>query len=76
MEVGPEDIRRMSAAIEDLCGLVLGEQKAYLIKHRLAPIARDLGCETLADLYVLHRGNVVSGDKIIRQSFAIVGREW
>ena len=61
MEVGPEDIQRMSAAIEDLCGLVLGEQKAYLIKHRLAPIARNLGCETLADLYVKLRSGSPSG---------------
>jgi chemotaxis protein methyltransferase CheR len=34
----------------DICGIVLGDDKHYLIEQRLSPILPDLGCETFADL--------------------------
>ncbi len=32
-----------------LCGLVLGEDKAYLVRHRLGPLARASGCASFEE---------------------------
>jgi len=34
----------------DICGIVLGEDKQYLVEQRLSPILGELGCETFTDL--------------------------
>jgi chemotaxis protein methyltransferase CheR len=34
----------------DICGIVLGDDKQYLIEQRLTPILKELGCSNFADL--------------------------
>jgi chemotaxis protein methyltransferase CheR len=34
----------------DICGIVLGEDKQYLVEQRLTPVLGELGCETFSDL--------------------------
>jgi chemotaxis protein methyltransferase CheR len=36
--------------VHRLCGLVLGEDKAYLVRHRLGPLARVSGCKSFEEL--------------------------
>jgi chemotaxis protein methyltransferase CheR len=45
-----EDYKTISKYIFDVCGIVLGEDKQYLIEQRLSPILSELGCTTFFDL--------------------------
>jgi len=45
-----EDYRIISKYVFDVCGIVLGEDKQYLIEQRLSPILGELGCVTFSDL--------------------------
>ncbi|NKB56608.1 MAG: chemotaxis protein CheR [Alphaproteobacteria bacterium] len=46
----PEDFQVMATLVRDRSGLVLGEDKAYLLESRLAPITRKHGLNSLEDL--------------------------
>jgi chemotaxis protein methyltransferase CheR len=48
-----DELRRL---IQRLCGLVLNEDKAYLIRHRLEPLARSAGCHDFEELAARLRG--------------------
>lgn len=48
-----DELRRL---IHQLCGLAVGEDKAYLIRHRLAPVARAAGCRSFKELAQKLRG--------------------
>jgi chemotaxis protein methyltransferase CheR len=48
-----DDLRRL---IHRLCGLVLGEDRAYLVRHRLGPLARATGCKSFEELRDRLRG--------------------
>ncbi|MDR0518120.1 MAG: protein-glutamate O-methyltransferase CheR [Fibromonadaceae bacterium] len=52
MSVGmsSEDYKAISKYVFDMCGIVLGEDKHYLIEQRITPILPDLGCQTFLDL--------------------------
>ncbi len=50
-----EEFSLISEMIFDLSGVVLDKSKSYLIEGRLAPIAKDAGCETFNELYFLVR---------------------
>jgi chemotaxis protein methyltransferase CheR len=41
-----DELRRL---IHRLCGLVIGDEKEYLIRHRLEPLVQDSGCKTFED---------------------------
>lgn len=45
-----EDYRIISKYVFDVCGIVLGEDKQYLIEQRLSPILGELGCVDFSDL--------------------------
>ncbi|MDR1726786.1 MAG: protein-glutamate O-methyltransferase CheR [Acidobacteriota bacterium] len=42
------------------CGIVLGEDKQYLVQQRLTPVLPDLGCKDLTDLAKRLSGGVTS----------------
>ncbi|WP_321394065.1 protein-glutamate O-methyltransferase [Emcibacter sp.] len=46
----PEDFQLISGILKERSGLVLTEDKVYLLESRLTPIARQKGMETLDDL--------------------------
>jgi chemotaxis protein methyltransferase CheR len=48
-----DELRRL---IHRLCGLVVGEDKAYLIRHRLGPVARAAGCRSFEEFAQKLRG--------------------
>ncbi|MDR2555607.1 MAG: protein-glutamate O-methyltransferase CheR [Fibromonadaceae bacterium] len=45
-----EEYKIISQYVFDVCGIVLGEDKQYLIEQRLSPILGELGCNTFEDL--------------------------
>ena len=45
-----EDYKIISQYVFDVCGIVLGEDKQYLIEQRLSPILGELGCASFSDL--------------------------
>jgi chemotaxis protein methyltransferase CheR len=49
-----DELRRL---IHRLCGLVVAEDKAYLIRHRLGPVARAAGCRSFEALAQMLRGS-------------------
>lgn len=64
------DYKELRTFIHDICGIKLGEEKAYLLKQRLEPVARSFGCDTLEDLTSLlkDKGNdTVLKEKIITE---------
>src|SRR5438128_1160749 len=44
MELGEHTFTELAALIHRLTGLVMGKDKAYLVKHRLAAVAAEFGC--------------------------------
>jgi chemotaxis protein methyltransferase CheR len=48
-----DELRRL---IHRLCGLVIGDEKAYLIRHRLEPVVRASGCSGFAEFVQTLRG--------------------
>jgi chemotaxis protein methyltransferase CheR len=42
--------------IHRLCGLVVGEDKTYLVQHRLGPLARAVGCRSFEEFAQKLRG--------------------
>jgi len=45
-----EDYKIIIKYIFDICGIVLGDDKQYLIEQRLSPILGEFGCETFSQL--------------------------
>jgi len=46
----PQDFQLMSSLVRERSGLVLGEDKAYLLESRLMPLTRKLGMKDLDEL--------------------------
>jgi chemotaxis protein methyltransferase CheR len=42
------EFEQLRGLIHELCGLALTEEKSYLLRHRLAPVARAAGCADFA----------------------------
>jgi chemotaxis protein methyltransferase CheR len=49
MDLSALECQRLRQIVHELCGLSLGEEKAYLLQHRLAPVARAAGCGNFTD---------------------------
>jgi chemotaxis protein methyltransferase CheR len=49
MHLSRQTYDELRQAIHRLCGLVLGEDKAYLVRHRLGPLARASGCRSFEE---------------------------
>ena len=45
-----EDYRSITKYVFDICGIVLGDDKQYLVEQRLSPVLSDLGCASFSDL--------------------------
>lgn len=45
MELSRETFRELTELIHRLCGLVIGQNKMYLVRHRLEPLIRDCGLD-------------------------------
>ncbi|MCL2261579.1 MAG: protein-glutamate O-methyltransferase CheR, partial [Fibromonadales bacterium] len=50
-----ESYKSITKYVFDICGIVLGDDKQYLVEQRLSPILGDLGCKDFAAL-----GNMLS----------------
>ena len=45
-----EDYNAVAKYIFDVCGIVLGDDKEYLVEHRLKPLLSELECNSFPDL--------------------------
>jgi chemotaxis protein methyltransferase CheR len=45
-----EDYNAIAKYTFDICGIVLGDDKEYLVEHRLKPILSELECNSFSDL--------------------------
>jgi chemotaxis protein methyltransferase CheR len=50
MELSRETFRELTQRIHHLCGLVIGQDKTYLVHHRLEPVIRSHGLDGFEDL--------------------------
>ena len=50
MELGRTEFDLLRSWIHRLCGLRIPDEKAYLVQHRLEPVARAAGCDSFAKL--------------------------
>lgn len=51
MELSQVEFNLLRGYIHEICGMFLNNDKQYLIKQRLMPIANDLHCQTFSELY-------------------------
>jgi chemotaxis protein methyltransferase CheR len=56
MELAPRTFDELRQLIHRLCGLVLADDKAYLIRHRLEPLVRAAGCRDFEEFAQKLRG--------------------
>ncbi len=49
MEVSPQEFRDVQTLVRSLCGLVLTDDKSYLVKTRLESVVQAHRCETFAE---------------------------
>lgn len=64
MQVTSEDITFVTRLVDELCGVVLDDTKAYLIESRLGELARANGCASYRDLCQKAR---YAGDRALQQ---------
>jgi len=50
MELSRQTFEELSALIRRLCGLVIGQDRMYLVRHRLEPVIRDHGLDGFGHL--------------------------
>ena len=50
MVMTQDDYRSITAYVFDICGIVLGDDKQYLVEQRLTPVLGELGCCSFAEL--------------------------
>jgi chemotaxis protein methyltransferase CheR len=46
MELSQQSCQELARLIHRLCGLVIGDDKAYLVRHRLEPVVRSCGLDS------------------------------
>ena len=49
MEVSPQEFRDVQTLVRSLCGLVLTDDKTYLVQTRLESVVQSHGCRTFAE---------------------------
>lgn len=52
MELSHQTLQAFAKLIHQWSGLVIGQEKAYLVRHRLEPLVRSCGLESFDDLLV------------------------
>lgn len=67
LDIQASDFERIRGFIRDHCGIVVGDEKSYLIESRLARLVADNDCSCFSQFYELLEGKAVSGlrDKVI-----------
>ena len=50
MSMTQEDYNNITTYVFDICGIVLGDDKQYLVEQRLTPVLGELGCSSFTDL--------------------------
>jgi chemotaxis protein methyltransferase CheR len=50
MELSEQTLKQLSKLIHQLCGLVIGPDKGYLVRHRLGPLVRAEGLDSFEQL--------------------------
>jgi len=66
--MNPAEYKAITDYVFHSCGIVLGEDKEYLVKQRLTPVLPSLGCKDLSDLarlLIAGRANFVIREKIV-----------
>jgi len=58
MKIEADEFKVFAPYIRSLCGLVLDDSKAYLIKTRLNGLAQDNGCSSFSELYYKARSDL------------------
>jgi chemotaxis protein methyltransferase CheR len=48
VNLSPGEFDQLRDLVHRLCGLALADEKEYLVRHRLTPVARSAGCATFA----------------------------
>ncbi|HVP10810.1 MAG TPA: protein-glutamate O-methyltransferase CheR [Phycisphaerae bacterium] len=56
MELSEQTLEKLSKLIHRLCGLVIGPDKGYLVRHRLGPLVQSEGLESLEQLLLRLEG--------------------
>ena len=56
MELSKQTLQDLSELIHRLCGLVIGRDKGYLVRHRLEPLVRDEGLDSFEQFLERLRG--------------------
>lgn len=46
MELSQQSFQELARLVHRLCGLVIGDDKAYLVRHRLEPVVRGCGLDS------------------------------
>jgi len=66
--MNPVEYKAIADYVFNSCGIVLGEEKEYLVKQRLTPVLPSIGCKELSDLArILMTGtsNFVIREKVV-----------
>lgn len=61
MDLSQIEFELLRDRIYDLCGLIIDDNKKYLIKQRLEPLARLEGCASFTELYGRLQSTAVNG---------------
>jgi len=64
MHLSPETLTQLTALIRQWTGLALGSDKAYLIRHRLAPVVRSCGFAGFDDLLLRLQATSAGSSKL------------
>jgi len=63
LRINAQEFRLLRDFIEAECGVLLGNEKAYLIENRLSSLAKGCGCRTFGEFYVKLK-NSLRSDRI------------
>ncbi|MCL2283087.1 MAG: protein-glutamate O-methyltransferase CheR [Fibromonadales bacterium] len=55
-----ESYKSITRYVFDICGIVLGDDKQYLVEQRLTPVLGELGCANFSDLATKLSSNIVN----------------
>lgn len=59
-----EEYQLLAKLLAQECGIVLGNEKGYLIESRLAQLMAESGCETYREFYLKAKDNFIPGLKL------------
>ena len=67
MDLSPAAFDELRRVVHGLCGLAVGADKAYLVLHRLGPLAEECGCRTFEEFVARLRGpgGPALGDRVV-----------